>query len=1015
MTTPEPDYEPTGFFALRTPLLPHEAPADEASLVESLRAHLRDPVVREALFVASPSLFAELPGWLEDPLGPRHEKTRRALVRYWVRMTSRCTPFGLFAGCSVGTLGERTELRLQPRASYRRAVRLDFGQAMRIVRQAAADNACRARMRFQPSSGHWRVGDRLRYAEVETRDEGQVYRLSEVTDDAAVRLAMQQAQGGATLQSIASALVSAGLAAEPREATDFAEALVAHQLLVPASEPAITGAEPLSELCDEIGPAAGALRVALDELQHAPLGVEATRYMNVANAVATLVDGDAPSVAKTVQVDMFKPVAHAKLGPEHLHAMHDGIDALRRTSPVQEPQVLVDLRRRFRERWEDAEVPLAIVCDSDLGVLPEPELLPAAARGLPIAAPPDASRAWEPRHRVLLARLLEARARGQASIDLDDATLDAMAVPDPAPLPDAFGVPAVLCDPNADGPCVVLSGVHGPSGARMLGRFCHGDDELRAWVERHLRQEEALRPDAVFAEIVHMPQGRLGNIVARPVLREHEIAFQGRGRGACVLDLHDLTLRLAGDRLELRSRRLGCEVIPRLSSAHDFSRRSLGPYRLLCMLQDQQGGRIRFDWGPLGDADHLPRVVRGRAVLSLARWRFTAAEIAPLHRATKAEARVAAAARLRAARGLPRHVVLRDGDNALTIDLEHPLVLETFAQLVQSRPHVVLHERFPAPEAWIAEGPEGRYAAEVVVPFVRRKASTAAAPRVRVPAPTSHAPVRYAPGSQWLYAKIYTGPVAADHVLAGALAPVARKAVAEGLTQRWFFIRYGDPGWHVRLRLQGDPRALLGEVLPRLHAACAPLLADEVVERLVLDTYVPEIVRYGGAHGMPLCEDIFFHESDAVVASLDTPAHERWWQAVSGVHALLESAEIPVPMRVELLSRWAEGLRRHHTLGDDVHRALARKLRTHRDRLDSIIEATPAPDARHHAIARLARAAADGRLTSSLAAVAGSLAHMCCNRIFQSGALLQELVVYELLARTYRSQVARTRALSRAG
>ena len=36
---------------------------------------------------------------------------------------------------------------------------------------------------------------------------------------------------------------------------------------------------------------------------------------------------------------------------------------------------------------------------------------------------------------------------------------------------------------------MLLDGAAGPSGARLLGRFCHADPELHQWVEQHLRAE----------------------------------------------------------------------------------------------------------------------------------------------------------------------------------------------------------------------------------------------------------------------------------------------------------------------------------------------------------------------------------------------------------------------------------------------------------------------------------------------------------------------------------------------
>ena len=156
-----------------------------------------------------------------------------------------------------------------------------------------------------------------------------------------------------------------------------------------------------------------------------------------------------------------------------------------------------------------------------------------------------------------------------------------------------------------------LAGVVGPSGARLLGRFCHADPDLAAGVAAHLPAEEALRPDAVFAEVVHLPEGRLGNILARPTYRGYEIPYLGRSAAPAgrQLPLSDLRVSVDGGRVVLRSARLGREVVPRLTSAHNFAA-GQGVYRFLCALQGQGvAGGLGWDWGPLAGSAFLPRVV----------------------------------------------------------------------------------------------------------------------------------------------------------------------------------------------------------------------------------------------------------------------------------------------------------------------------------------------------------------------------------------------------------------------
>src|SRR5580698_9825682 len=121
-------FAPAGFFVLRTPLLPFDAlvglTGSRDAARERLRAIVEHPAVREALFLASPTLETEIDRWLREPAGERTIKAERSLVRYVCRMTGRATPFGLFSGCSLGELGERTQLALEPLDRDRRHTRL---------------------------------------------------------------------------------------------------------------------------------------------------------------------------------------------------------------------------------------------------------------------------------------------------------------------------------------------------------------------------------------------------------------------------------------------------------------------------------------------------------------------------------------------------------------------------------------------------------------------------------------------------------------------------------------------------------------------------------------------------------------------------------------------------------------------------------------------------------------------------------------------------------------------------
>lgn len=96
--------------------------------------------------------------------------------------------------------------------------------------------------------------------------------------------------------------------------------------------------------------------------------------------------------------------------------------------------------------------------------------------------------------------------------------------------------------------------------------------------------------------------------------------------------------------------------------------------------------------------------------------------------------------------------------------------------------------------------------------------------------------------------KLYAGSAMLDRVLVEVVAPAANRALASGVADGWFFIRYADPGSHLRVRLHGDPARLWGEVFPKLSLAAKPFIDADRIATVALDTYdreiAPDVVRH---------------------------------------------------------------------------------------------------------------------------------------------------------------------------
>ncbi len=123
---------------------------------------------------------------------------------------------------------------------------------------------------------------------------------------------------------------------------------------------------------------------------------------------------------------------------------------------------------------------------------------------------------------------------------------------------------------------------------------------------------------------------------------------------------------------------------------------------------------------------------------------------------------------------------------------------------------------------------------------------------------------------------------ACDAVLLEAVEPFVRACEARGWIDRWFFIRYGERGPHVRLRLHGVRAVLEREAAPALRehlAALFPALEEGFpeapspaggagVSHVAAVPYEPETARYGGPEGVLLAEAFFHLSSEAALALL---------------------------------------------------------------------------------------------------------------------------------------------------
>lgn len=167
-------YYPFNSFIVRTPSFPFKTLKNE-----KFRIVLQNGLFQEAIYIASPLLYNQLQKYLIGKIADVSKKQRIecALYRYVSRMSSRCTPFGLFAGVSIGQMcnsKSNTEIKL---GYLKRHTRLDMNFVCVLAEQLLQLPIIRESIRYYPNTTLYRVGKQYRYVEIQNINSKKVHQI----------------------------------------------------------------------------------------------------------------------------------------------------------------------------------------------------------------------------------------------------------------------------------------------------------------------------------------------------------------------------------------------------------------------------------------------------------------------------------------------------------------------------------------------------------------------------------------------------------------------------------------------------------------------------------------------------------------------------------------------------------------------------------------------------------------------------------------------------------------------
>jgi thiopeptide-type bacteriocin biosynthesis protein len=552
----------------------------------------------------------------------------------------------------------------------------------------------------------------------------------------------------------------------------------------------------------------------------------------------------------------------------------------------------------------------------------------------------------------------------------------------------------VLCSVIDDK--IIIDQIGSITANALAGRFSIAGEDVVTFCRDIAAIEQAANPDVLFFDVAYMAEINVDNINRRQQIYPYQVSILNFDMSREPLTIDDMYLSVVNNELVLHSRRLGKRLIPRLSSAYNYTRSDLPLFRLLCDLQGQGINTNLFinTTNLLPNLKFYPRVQYHNIILSAAKWKINYQEY---KKHSSYSLPLPALRNYLHESSLPAFVLSRSGDRTLIFNTSDDKDLEALLFILKKSKEVYLEEAFIPKHSIVTDDLGRPYAHQLLLALVHSQQLYKQIDMPDSAEALSHPVERvFAPGSEWLYYEIYTHQMRSDTLLQGKLLDFLRHHKKDILC--WFFIRYNEGGSHIRFRM----RLKKVTKVPSFIAAVAGLLKDEITGGVVSDfqlkTYKRETDRYGISR-IEKVEHHFNKDSDYVIQLLQKsfPVQARY-RLCFELCLRMRDAQLFTAVRFEqLISGNVNSLLKEHRSAASDYKFLNNEYKNFKGQEAGRL--TPA--LKRHLIAY------EKSLTNILtdcppnrrAKLFSDLLHMHINRLFASDQRTHEMVIYYFLYR----------------
>jgi lantibiotic biosynthesis protein len=722
---------------LRTPLLNFEF-IEEYFQKKNLSYEFFDDlkknnIVKQALFLASPSFSEELYNNYEKSSLEYKKSMNITLIKYLLRMTTRCTPFGLFAGFTLCSFGDKSDIRLESINNYKIHTRFDMNYLVALSQDLLRNTSIRYKIKYFPNTSISIIDNKIRYVEYKYIKSERTHDIVCVDNSVYLEKILTCAENGSNIKNLCNSIVDQDILYETAE--EFVNELIDIQLLVSEIEPSITGDEYIHKLIKTIKDIANVKDIvdilhfaqkSIDVIDSKKLGSSVNEYFNISDHLKKLKTEF--KINYLFQTDMYKPLKSGILDKKISENILEGIEFLSKLTYITNESNLRIFKERFERKYGDNEVCILEALDPEFGI---GFLKPTGYEDYsPLLSNLSLNHiehfngkiVWNKYIELIDTKIIEAIKSNNTVIELTDIDVNGYDSNTNKLAPSFSAIIRIIGKNDIGESKLYISGVGTSSAANLLSRFCHTDKTTNQFVKELKQNEEKILKGNIVAEIIHLPQARVGNVLLHPQFHEYEIPYLACSNAEIEhqIRLSDIFLSIQGTKIIMRSKRLNKRIIPRLSNAHNYLYNAQPIYQFLCEMQFEDIiGSVGL---PLSNAidryGHIPRIEYKNIILHFAEWKIKKKDIENFSKIKNENELLENVRKWRVKKNIPQFVTLEEGDNALFINFENIFSIEILLSSIKGNEFIISEFLFDEKNA-IVTSEQGCYLNEFIISYFR--------------------------------------------------------------------------------------------------------------------------------------------------------------------------------------------------------------------------------------------------------------------------------------------------------